>query len=353
MDMGFAPTMSCVVAAAACARALQLAAASLRLPFEPDELYRVPTDDGATIALGRYLPRERRRFSEPVILCHGLGANRFGLDYDDRYSLARYLARRGYETWVLELRGRSLSGAHKGGFDAQAEHDVRAAIRAVRAAGHSSVTWVGHSKGGLLLYAHLARNPSAPIKAAVTIGSPVSFHAQPGLKDFIKALGPLLKLKVIPTKRAIAACALLGVLPDPFSRYLRHEPNMDPVVARRSAFNMSSDISGSVARQFAQWISSGKFNSMDGTFDYAAGMAGVRIPMLLVAGTADLLAPPDAAFQAGKLLGGPVQYTLAGLSAGLSADYGHGDLVLGRRAPEEVFPGIEEFLSRNSAAALV
>src|SRR5689334_4166748 len=87
-----------------------LAAKELRLQFQPDELYRSPTDDGSAIALGRYLPRERRRFQQPVVLCHGLGANRFALDFDERHSLARYLARRGFETWVLELRGRGLAG---------------------------------------------------------------------------------------------------------------------------------------------------------------------------------------------------------------------------------------------------
>ena len=86
----------------------------LTLPFKPDELYRVPTDDGAAIALGRYHAREARRYAEPVILCHGLGANRFHMDFDEHYSLARYLARAGFETWVLELRGRGLAGAVRG-----------------------------------------------------------------------------------------------------------------------------------------------------------------------------------------------------------------------------------------------
>src|SRR6476619_1116703 len=100
----------------------------LALTFRPDELYRVPTDDGASIALGRYHPRGPRRFAEPVLLCHGLGANRFNLDFDERYSVARYLARRGFETWVLEMRGRGEAGFHarSTSFDEQAEHDVAA-----------------------------------------------------------------------------------------------------------------------------------------------------------------------------------------------------------------------------------
>src|SRR5262249_32492379 len=139
---------------------------SLELSFKPDELHRVPTEDGAAIALGRYLPLAKRRFAEPVILGHGLGANRFNLDMDERYSLARFLARRGFETWVLELRGRGLAGPPKDcSFDDQVNYDVPAALNTVLGAGHKAVTWVGHSKGGLLLYAHLAKNPQSPIKA--------------------------------------------------------------------------------------------------------------------------------------------------------------------------------------------
>src|SRR3954470_18923706 len=83
---------------------------SLELPWTPDDVYRVPTPDGARIALGRYHARGERRFLTPVVLCHGLGANRYDLDFDEKYSLARFLARRGFETWVLELRGRGMAG---------------------------------------------------------------------------------------------------------------------------------------------------------------------------------------------------------------------------------------------------
>ena len=61
----------------------------VRLPpplvFAPDQLFRVGTDDGSAIALGRYHPRGEARFVEPVILGHSLGTNRFNLDFDERY----------------------------------------------------------------------------------------------------------------------------------------------------------------------------------------------------------------------------------------------------------------------------
>lgn len=335
----------------ALSRASQLATGSLSLPFRPDEVYRVPTDDGAAIILGRYHPREQRRFAEPVILCHGLAANRYTFDFDERYSLARHLARRGFETWVVELRGRELSGpAGSSTFDDQAHYDVAAALRTVRSSGAPAVTWVGHSKGGLLLYAHLARNPDAPVRAAVAIGSPVSFAFQPGLRRFIRTIHPGLSLEIIPIGSVARSMAVFGAPPRPFSQYLIRAANMDPEIIRRAVANVAADIPGGVARQFAHWMASGKFASMDGTVDYLAEMKRIRIPLMLLAGSHDLLAPPPAVAVARDHLGGPVKLVVAGKDHGFTEDYGHGDLILGRHAPTEVFPLVEGFLAAHSSA---
>jgi pimeloyl-ACP methyl ester carboxylesterase len=321
---------------------------ALTLTFKPDELYRVPTDDGASIALGRYHPRGPRRFADPVVLCHGLGANRFNLDFDERYSVARYLARRGFETWVMELRGRGLAGPGiETTFDEQAEHDVRAAIRTVRSTGAERVLWVGHSKGGLAAFAHGAKNPDAPFRAIVAIGSPITFQVQPGLRTFIRTIAPILKLKAIPISR-VRPLAHLGAPPGPLSRYMMIAANMEPLVVKQSLANMACDIPGGVGRQFGQWITTGKFDSFDHSFDYRAHMAGITCPVLLLAGSRDLLAPPMAVARAKEFLGSAAKLVICGKAHGFSADYGHGDLVLGRHSPDEVFPVIETFLTAHA-----
>jgi predicted alpha/beta hydrolase len=323
----------------------------LTLPFRPDELYRVPTDDGAYIALGRYHARGERRYAEPVILCHGLGVNRFHMDFDERYSMARYLARAGFDAWVLELRGRGLAGPTSDfNFDDLAEYDVRAAIRTALSTGARQVLWVGHSKGGLTLYAHLARNPEAPVRAAATLGSPFTFAVQPGLRTFMRRIEPLLKLKSIPTRR-VTNIALFGAPPGPLTRYMMLADNMAPEVVRKALANVPADISGGVVRQFARWIESHTFTSHDGSFDYRAPLAQVRQPFLLMAGNRDLLAPPLAVARAKEHLGGPVKLVVAGRAHGFSEDYGHADLVLGRRAPDEIFPVVEAFLAAQATRA--
>jgi pimeloyl-ACP methyl ester carboxylesterase len=318
------------------------------LVFKPDELYRVPTADGSAIALGRYHPRGPRRFVEPVVLGHSLGTNRFNLDFDERYSVARALARRGFEAWVLELRG-GLAGSSAGAtFDTEAEHDVAAALTAVLSTGAPGVTWVGHSRGGLLAYAHLARNPSAPIRAIATLGSPLSFEAQVGVQRFVAALGPTFSLPAFPLSWASRAWPL-GLPPDPIGKYLLRAENVDPVVIRQAIAHVSADIPGGVGRQFARWVRTHAFDGEDG-FDYRKGMKALRAPVLSIAGASDLLAPAPAAHLVAQLVSGPVELVHAGLRGGFSTDYGHGDLVLGRRAPDELVPVLADFLARHSRA---
>lgn len=322
----------------------------IRLPpalvFKPDELYRVPTADGTAIALGRYHPRGPRRYVEPVVLGHSLGTNRFNLDFDERYSFARGLARRGFETWVLELRG-GLAGSSEGAtFDTEAEHDVAAALTAVTSTGAPAVTWVGHSRGGLLAYAHLARNPNAPIRAIATLGSPLTFDAQPGVQRFVNALGPTFRLPTLPLELASWAWPL-GLPPDPIGKYLLRADNMDPLVIRQAIAHVSADIPGGVGRQFARWVRTNAFDGEDG-FDYRKGMKAIHVPVLAMAGARDLLAPPEAAHLVGKLVSGPSELVRVGVSEHFSTDYGHGDLVLGLKAPDEVLARLADFLGRHS-----
>jgi len=323
----------------------------LTLVARPDEVHRIPTDDGAAIGLGRYLPRGHRRYREAVILCHGLGANRFNLDFDERYSLARYLARQGFDAWVMDLRGRGLAGpCADSTFDDEAEHDVTAALRAVRASGAPSTLWVGHSKGGMLAFAHLARHLDAPIRAGVGLGSPGTFGLQHGLKHFLRGVAPLLKLRTLPTGK-LTSLAKFGPPPGPMTRYMIHLENADEDVVRRALANVPADIMGGVARQFARWIGTGSFDTADGSFDYRAQMKHIRTPFLLIAGAKDLLAPPAAVRVAQAALGGPVESVVASRAHGFLADYGHADLVLGRHAPEEIFPRVAQFLTAHATPA--
>lgn len=324
----------------------------VRLPpalvFAPDQLFKVATDDGSAIALGRYHPRGERRFVEPVLLGHSLATNRFNLDFDEKYSLARFLARHGFETWVIELRGHGLGGSGEGStFDLEATFDVLAALRAVCSTGPKEVLFAGHSRGGLLPFAHLARHPQAPFKALVSIGSPFTFEHQPGVQRFAELVRPLLRFKVAPLAMMAKAAIPVGLPPEPVGQYLLNRDNVDDGVIRQALRSVVADVPHGVLEQFVRWVTTGRFDGEDG-FDYLAHLDAVKVPSLLIAGSRDLLAPPQAAHHAAEHLGGPVTELTVSLMNGFSYDAGHGDLVLARRAPIELFPKIAEFLAAHA-----
>src|SRR6516164_5017650 len=145
------------------------------LPALADELHFAHTPDGWRLALHRHAagPPE---LGLPVILCPGYACNRHFIDWDAEYSLARFLARRGFDAWVIELRGRGLShptpacaAPRTWTFDDLALHDVPTAVRHVARMTRRRVAWVGHSMGGMLLYASLGGPGGAelPIVAGV------------------------------------------------------------------------------------------------------------------------------------------------------------------------------------------
>ena len=142
------------------------------------------TADGWRIAIHPYAPSGPVRRKHAVVLCHGLASNHLGFDVHPDVSLARHLARRGYLTLALDLRGGgdserpSLGGARHFGwsFDDYLFFDVPAALAyAKHVTGAAAVHWVGHSMGGILGYAHLARGGSADMRSLTVIGSSLDY----------------------------------------------------------------------------------------------------------------------------------------------------------------------------------
>jgi len=319
----------------------------------PDQRLEVVTGDGARLGLSYYEPRgDQVRRVEPVILCHGLGANRFDMDFDDETSLALYLARRGFPVYNLELRGRGYSRSGRlvpgHGFDDYIRYDVPDTIAFVREhSGCDRVHWVGHSMGGLVIYAHLARCPDAPLRSAVTIASPVRLNFPGWLRRILKPIARCPWLPpVLQARASFLLAPLVGHLyPRPF-RVLLNPDNTAPHRVREAVANLASDISGGELRHFARLAATGRFESEDGCFDYRRGMASIRTPVLALAGSADLMATPAAVFEGFSSLGSPLkEFRVVGRATGETADFGHGDLLIGERVQDAVFAPVTEWLA--------
>lgn len=329
------------------------------LSFGPKpELHFAETRDGWRLALYRYQPSSPKAGQSPVVLCHGLGANRFNMDAPGRYSLARAIAARGFDTWVLELRGagqshrRSLVPLRRRvtfdwNFDDYVHHDVPAVVAHVRrATGSESVHWVGHSMGGMVGYAFLTLADQHHIRSLVAIGSPAFSGIQSPYLDAIIPFHPLLRVvDHLPYAKAARAAAPTMAVITQFVPLFGNPDNMDPWLTYRMLRTALSDMSSGLLRQFLDWYRSQDFRGWYGTHSYKSNLRDIRVPVVVLAGSVDKLTPPhDLQYIFDQLSSVDKRFVLVGRNQGFSADYGHVDLVLGRRAPDEIFPLIADWL---------
>lgn len=336
-----------------------LARRRLHLRTDADEVHLVPCADGWRLALFRRRPRGEARGGPPVVLCHGLWANRFNMDFDRGLSLARHLAERGHDVFVVELRGSGWSarpGPDAGGdveppsFDVHVRLDAPAILERVReVTGAPQVFWVGHSMGGMVGYV-LASGPLAGrIAGLVAVGSPAGFAAvAASARRVARLLGLVSRVALRPVVQLLAPLA--GVLHPPLASLVLNPRNMRGAVERRALYNLVGELWPGHAEAFGGWIRTGRFTSADGTVDYLARLSEVRAPVYLLAGAADRLAPPASVRAAFEALGAlDKRFEVLGPESGCRLPYGHGDLLVGRWAPEEVYPRISGWIEAREA----
>jgi len=323
-----------------------------------DERYTARTPDGWNLALYRYRPRGAP-LPFPVICSHGMAGSHFIFDLHPTYSLARYLAQRGFDTWLVDLRGRGDSWPDGGPdprlqwhFDDFAARDLPAAVsRVCEISERDQVFWLGMEMSGQALYAAAILGTARCVRGGVTCGSPVLTPRSalvPGVTSAPKArrsgrvpfgagarlAGPVL---------AYGGC---GVLESSF-----RPCNVDPLVVSRYFRNGIPDEATSLVDQFAAWIRDGSMVARDGLVVYSARLRDVRLPLLLLAAAHDLQRPPDSVRAAYDAIGSADKTFLqVGIETGFSVDFGHDDLLAGVAAPAEVFPRIADWLAARSAA---
>lgn len=328
------------------------------LPPEASEL-KARTADGWEIALIHYRPSGPPK-GPPVLLCHGISANYRNMDLDADHSLARWFAANGREAFAMSLRGTGSSDhpdpaqgrAFEYSLDTFAEQDLPAAIAKVKeVTGARKVQYVGHSMGGLIAYVYLAKG-GRELDAVVTLGSPARFVWGGMLEQFVRDWGPLALEDVDSVPMAELAALVLpiqGEFEGPVELMMYNPRNVNKAIWKKLIANGLGTISGDVLRQFTLWFERDTMVSADGATDYAPALRAVRTPVFVVAGKYDRLAPVPSVKAAYDWLGGPKAFFIAGEANGLKADYGHMDMVIGERAPVELWPRLLEFLDAPRA----
>jgi pimeloyl-ACP methyl ester carboxylesterase len=322
----------------------------------PDEIHFASACDGWRVAVIRYRAADPRPGAPPVLLVHGIAANRYNLDLTDELSLARHLAARGFDVWMVELRGRGyslrpklFSGLHYDwSFDDYAEKDLPAAAATViRVSGASKLHLVGFSTGALACYAWL----SDPHRA-VEVASLVSI----GGAAYFKRLGRILSGRLIRSLRFLRHRWFLRVLA-PLTGYWHPSPlqvihnpeNLDGAIQRRAIVNMIANFSRVELLQYSDWIMNDVFRSVDQRRDYRGELSRISVPALFLAGPRDALAAPDAVKETFDAVGSvDKQLVLCSRAQGMRVNYGHFDMVIGRAAPAEIYPLVSRFIEARS-----
>ena len=229
-----------------------------------------------------------------------------------------------------------------------------AAIAFVRArTGAEQVDCIGHSLGGMMLYAMLARGgpPSASVGAIAVLGSPLGFRWGDrfnGLAALAASIGR--RLPYVPiSSPTIAFLPLIERYPDLIANVFYNPQNVSGAIWASFLAVGVDDEPGTLIAQAQRWLDRDRFVSADGEFDYESALANVRTPALVVAGKVDQLGLVPLVRRGFDALGGPKRFLLVAEENGASADYGHMDLLLGEKAAQDVFVHVERFLREEAA----
>lgn len=323
----------------------------LDAPTVPAERIDVSARDGLRLALHRvHYPSS----GPPVLLLHGLAANRAAFHCPGR-SLADWLARRGFDCYVAELRGHGQSErrAFDWDLDAYLTQDLPALIEAVQEhSGSDRLSWIGHSMGGILLFCYGMLNPDAPIARGISVGAALDYR--PGFSGFRSLVQLLPLMRFVPAVPygtfAHLMAPLLGRASDPMTAFNFWPSNIEPEMVRRAYASAFHTIPTTLLRQMSQLFDAHGLRTNDG-FHFLEHVDSYTIPTLLLAGSRDEQVSVIAVQETAELIDGEAR--IFGRDYGQRDEYGHWDLILGRRAFEEVWPQIAGWLEADANASSV
>ncbi|TGM90319.1 alpha/beta fold hydrolase [Leptospira licerasiae] len=328
------------------------------------EILHPKTSDGWDLTLEHFPPLQGSANKKyPVILCHGFIANRIYLKINEKSSIVAHLQKEGYDVWLLELRGKQEAGSPSlfwgdktfdYSIDDYIKQDADAAIQyVVKNTGKEKVNWIGHSMGGMLQYARLGSLGENRVANFVAIGSPAIMDPpSDALKLWSSFTWAMNLWPAVPTETwsGIRGGTGLPIFPKrSFEEVFWHAPNIDPKIVSGIFTDSIATVSKREARQMDKIVETGQFRSEDGKLIYSQAFGNIKIPVLLVAGRRDKLGFAYSLRYVYDQLGS-TDKTLFVLSKGkgFSEDYGHTDLVVGKKADDEVFPTIINWLNKRN-----
>ncbi len=323
------------------------------------EIYTVPTDDGFSITLIRYVGNKR----PSLMLVPGVCCNHYFFDWDDNHSLARFLNAHDWDVWMLDTRthdgdGDFFFGSLRG---LQSDREwinrywdldntylkedvVTAAEFIKKTSQNEKFFFIGHSLGGYLAYAYAELVRQDDLAGIITLGSSAKanpfvgswklhlFGFRIGQRAFVRPFG----IPFLHIEKSYIDKTKDKPLPGQFYENTTSRSVWENISYKRddeSAGLWVDMVFGRDPRYYSShWV------DPQTLYDYTAHLSKITVPFLVIAGDEDGSDPKVDIYATYQNVSSEIKKFVN------ISEYAHMDLILGDTANIKVFPEITNWL---------
>ncbi|KAL2603137.1 hypothetical protein R1flu_003930 [Riccia fluitans] len=242
-------------------------------------------------------------------------------------------------------------------FDDYLNEDVPTAldyVRKITKPVDGKVLSIGHSMGGIVLYAHLStRGSDSGLAAAVSLASALDYGvSDTSLKLLLPLMDPaqVLNVPVVPLGALMTAVHPLVSRPPYALAWLGYNVSaqnmMDPPLFNKLVLNNFGTIPVKLLFHLSTVFQPGGLQNRDGSISYKENICKCDVPVLALAADKDLICPPIAVLDTVEEFPKDI-VTYKVFGGENDVHYGHYDLVCSPAAKKEVFPYIRDFFVKN------
>ncbi|XP_024007512.1 uncharacterized protein LOC18008877 isoform X2 [Eutrema salsugineum] len=245
-------------------------------------------------------------------------------------------------------------------FDNYLEEDIPSAMEYVRTQTKpkdGKLLAIGHSMGGILLYALLSKyglqGMDSGLASVTTIASTLDYSSSGTLLKYLLPVAKpaqAINLSALPIDTMLAMAHPLIFRPPYALSWLTTNISapqmMDTEVIEKLVLNSLCTVPAKLLFQLATAVDQGGLRDRTGNFYYKDHISQTSVPILALAGDWDIVCPPDAVYDTVKLIPEHLA-TFKVLGSPGGPHYGHQDMISGRTARSEIYPLIIQFLQRH------
>ncbi len=316
-------------------------------------------DEGHKSTLHRYLPVDKPLSGDPILFVPPLGSQSTCFDLRRGCSLAEHLLTEGHRTYLVDYGEMGLSDRELG-IEFFVNDVVAPAITKVsQDAGGAKVHLVGWCLGGVIAILTAAAHEELPIKSIAMVASPFDLSKHDMIAPIRKAgnytggriIGGALKLlgglPAAIVGPAFKATSLTTYLKKPIT-LIKHRDDREFLAHVEAVDGLMNSMLAYPGRATLQ-----VYQRMVQQNDLADGevqgpkkmvyLADVRVPVMNIAGSSDVLVPVEVAHHVGQLLPNSPYVRME------TAPGGHLGVLTGRSAPATTWAMIDDFLATQPA----